>query len=264
MNTAEAIQKISELTTTAKPAERIDAYTVFVRDNSGKPITVVTPGKPRTSVVFSIPDIVQNVVNDNSDDGPEIFYSRHGIRGFYATDRRESITMRLTKSKPFALLEKWDASPEQIKQDGFVLLLKTVFRGCCDEMLEKVIRTIRWTMGNNGESTVKHGGVSMNKSIIAEMTGADDLNKIEYVTFDVPVFLELPDVRFRVECHLRPIPDQQMFSVIPTGGFIESAYRHAESVIGSKIMTSLGDTEGISVYHGVAQADNADAVKLAS
>ena len=262
MRDAETIQKICELATTAKPPERIDAYTAFVRDSAGKPITIQTPPKPRSSVVFRVEDLVSNVLNSNVN--PEIYYSRHGVRGFYELDRRESVTMRLTKSKPFALLEKWDASPEQIKQDGFVLLLKTVFRGCCDEMLEKVIRTIRWTMGNSGESTVKHGGVSMNKSIIAEMTGADDLNKIEYVTFDVPVFLELPDVRFRVECHLRPIPDQQMFSVIPTGGFIESAYRHAESVIGSKIMTSLGDTEGISVYHGVAQADNADAPKLAA
>ena len=173
-------------------------------------------------------------------------------------------TRRVTKSKPFALLEKWDVNSEQIKQDSFVLLLKTIFRGCCDELIEKVVRTIRWTMGNSGESTVRQGSVSMNKSIIAEMTGAEDLNKIEYIAFDVPVFLELPDVRFRIECHLRPIPDQQMFSVIPTGGLIEAAYRHVEEVIGSMIASAVGDVGGVHVYHGVAQADNADAPKLAA
>ena len=261
MHDAETIQKITELATTAKPPERIDAYTSFVRDNAGKPIMIPTPPKPKTSIVFRVEDLVANVIH-NTDGGAEIYYSRHGLRGFYAIDRRESVTMRLTKSKPFALLEKWDQKSETLKQDEFVLLLKTIFRGCCDDMLEKIIRTIRWTMGNNGESTVKYGGVSMNKSIMAEMTGADDLNKIEYVVFDVPVFLELPDVRFRIECHLRPIPDQQLFSVIPTGGGIETAYRFAEEVIGTAILSALGDSETTWVYHGVAQADNADAPKL--
>lgn len=130
----------------------------------------------------------------------------------------------------------------------------------CDEMLERVVRTIKWTMGNNGESTVRQGSVSMNKSIIAEMTGADDLNKIEYVTFEVPVFLELPNVKARIECHIRPIPDQQMFSVIPTGGHIEAAYRLAEETMRTMIDSTVS-TE-IKFFHGRAEADNEAAVRL--
>jgi hypothetical protein len=263
MITEKFIQEIAGMALAKAPLETIDLYTKGVRLADGSLQELKLDPRPRTTTVYSIADLVSNVRDwKDKDENAEIYYSRNGIRGFWWKDRRESVTMELTKSKPFELLESWDKKPESIKQDTLFLLLKTTFRGCCDDLLEKVVKTIRWTMGNNGESTVRQGSVSMNKSIIAEMTGAEDLNKIEYVVFTVPVFLELPDVKAIVECHIRPIPDQQMFSVIPTGGYIEQSYRMAEDSMRLMIENTIGDNDGIRIYHGAANADNPAAVQM--
>lgn len=259
---AETIKEIAGMALARAPLEAIDPYTKGVRQSDGKLELVEIDAKPRTTIAYRIDDLVANIAR-NKTEAAEVHYSRLGIRGFYDSSRRESVTMQLTKSKPFERLAEWDSQPKQIPQASLFLLLKTVFKGCCDDVLQNIIRTIKWTMGNNGESTVRQGSVSMNKSIIAEMSGADDLNKIEYVTFEVPVFLEMPALRARIECHIRPIPDQQMFSIIPTGGHIEAAYRHAEDTMRVMIESAAGKDSGIAIYHGTAEADCAAAAKLA-
>lgn len=261
---SEAIQKIAEMTRAGLEVKQIDQYTLLYRTADGEAKTIKLDRKPATNLHYSIKDLFADTYTQ--DNYWSIYYSRRGIRGFNGESRRSSNTMRLTKSPAFAQLCDWDAKPVQLKQDEFVHLLKTKFRRCCDETLERIIRTLKWTIGNTGESTVKHGGVSMNKSIIAEMSGADDLNRIEYITFDVPVFLEIPTVTAVIECHLRPIPEQQMFIVTPTGGEIENAYRKAEDAIRNLILACVPkgeDEEGsIPVYHGYADADCIDAPKL--
>jgi hypothetical protein len=257
-DTLQSFVKLVRMTTEAKT---IDQYTTIVRDQNGGVVRVDADPKPRTTIAYSIADLVRNCQDIclPAPDGViagEILYSRRGIRGFYTSDRRESISMRFTPSPAFRQLVQWDQKPDHIKQDAFVLLLKSTFRHCCDDTLEKIIRTIKWTMGNSGSSTVRQGNISIDKSIIAEMTGTDDLNKIEYVVFNVPIFLELPTIRAQIECHLRPIPDQQMFSIIPTGGEIENAYRTAEDAMRTAITTALGDGSPIKVYHSYADVDN--------
>ncbi len=261
---AAQIDRIAGMARAQTPHVMLDEYTVVFRDGWGKTETLKIESKPLTLLHYSIPDLVANTYS--KDDYWSIYYSRRGIRGFLDDAHRTSSTMKLTKSPAFAQLCEWDAKPQQLKQDEFVHLLKTKFRKCCDETLERIVRTLKWTVGNTGESTVKHAGVSMNKSIIAELTGADDLNKIEYITFTVPIFLEIPNVVASIECHLKPIPEHQMFMVTPTGGEIENAYRRAESAMKDLIHDCLpeGTEEGgiIPVYHGYADADCVDALKL--
>lgn len=258
---ATLIQKIHELATNSMPTIEIDQYTKAARMADGTLANFKRPDTPHSNLVFSLTDLVKNTLQGDKNQA-EIYYSRKGIRGFHGKDRRDSVTMRLTKSKAFAQLEKWDEKPEQIKQDELFRLLKTTFRNCCDDTLERTVKSIKWTMGNSGDATVRQGSVSMNKSIIAEMTGAEDLNKIEYVNFSVPVFNELPSVKATIECHIRPIPDQQMFSVIPTGGHIEIAYREAENAMRLVIDSSNDKAAPIPVYCGYAEADNIFAVEL--
>lgn len=256
-----AIQEIAKLVHVATKTEALDEYTILTRDSEGGVESVRRNDKPHTTIVYSIEDVVKNC--QSYEDAWEIYYSRRCVRGFMDLHRRHSVTMNLTKSPAFEQLCEWDKKPQQLKQDEFTHLLKTKFRRCCDETISRIIGTLKWTIGNTGESNVKHTGVSINKSIVAEMSGADDLNKIEYVTFEVPVFIEIPTVTARVECHLRPIPEHQLFIVTPTGGEIENAYRKAESAIRDLVMQAVGDTVGTPpVYHGYANADCADAPKL--
>lgn len=258
------IEAIAGLVAKSQPPIQVDQYTTVVRKADGTVEEINKSHAARTTVAYAIPDLVQHVADAALEDEAEILYSRKGIRGFYDTDRRESITMQLHETKPFEQLRKWDQKPEVIKQQDLFGLLKTTFRGCCDELLERIVKSIKWNVGSQGEATVRQGAVSMSKNIIAEMTGAEDLNKIEYVTFTVPVFRELPSVKASIECHIRPIPDQQCFSVIPTGEGIEAAYQAAEAAIGAMIGSSIPNDikEPIGVYLATANADNVNAMNL--
>lgn len=258
------VEEIAKLTRAGTATTQIDQYTTLGRNGDGEFVKSERGPVPRATVAFTIESLVANVAFDvefESTARPEIYYSRRGIRGFYDYDRRESITMALTPSKPFAQLEAWDNKPEVLKQIDLFNLLKTTFRGCIDGELERIVRSIKWNIGNQGEAQVRQGAVSMSKAIIAEMSGAEDLNKIEYVTFTVPVFKELPNIKAIVECHIRPLPDQQCFAVIPTGTGIEDAYQHAERCIGGFIREEIGDDK-IAHYCGAANADNVNAAKM--
>lgn len=260
---AEAIDKIAKMAVAGMPVVMLDQFTAVFRDDHGNPKKVEIAGKPFTTIHYSVPSLVADTII--KEDFWEILYSRRGIRGFQSS-RRNCMTMRLTKSPAFEQLAAWDAKPDPVKQDAFVHMLKTKFRRCCDDAVEKIVSTLKWTVGNSGESTVKHAGVSMNKNIVAEMTGVDDLNKIEYITFTVPIFLEIPLVTAKIECHLKPIPDNQLFVVTPCGGEIENAYREAESAIEKAIKAAIPagyESDGyLPVFHGYADADNVDAPKL--
>jgi hypothetical protein len=252
------VEEIAKLTRAGTATFKNDQYTTVGRSANGDFIVTEANAQPQTTIAFTIASLVANVKQIETG---EIYYSRRGIRGFYDVERRDSITMFLTPSKPFAQLEAWDNKPEVLKQIDLFNLLKTTFRGCIDGELERIVRSIKWNIGNQGEAQVRQGAVSMSKAIIAEMAGAEDLNKIEYVTFTVPVFKELPNIKAIVECHIRPLPDQQCFAVIPTGTGIEDAYQLAEDYIGGMIAKEIGES-GIPCYCGAANADNVNAAKM--
>jgi hypothetical protein len=254
------VEEIAKLTRAGTATTQIDQYTTVGRNSNGEFVSIERNLAAEANIAFTIESLAANV-KTKQDACAEIYYSRRGIRGFYDVERRDSITMFLTPSKPFAQLEAWDNKPEVLKQIDLFNLLKTTFRGCIDGELERIVRSIKWNIGNQGEAQVRQGAVSMSKAIIAEMSGAEDLNKIEYVTFTVPVFKELPNIKAIVECHIRPLPDQQCFAVIPTGTGIEDAYQLAEDFIGGMIAKEIGES-GIPCYCGAANADNVNAAKM--
>ena len=270
------IEEIAKLTRAGTATAPFGQYGIIGRNADGDFVECLRGVEPRTTIAYTIGSLVAHVAGEppiggagkDAGDHREILYSRRGIRGFYDHMRRDSITMSLTPSKPFAQLEAWDKKPEVLKQIDLFNLLKTTFRGCIDGEFERIVRSIKWNIGNQGEAQVRQGAVSMSKAIIAEMSGAEDLNKIEYVTFTVPVFKELPDIKSKIECHIRPLPDQQCFSVIPTGTGIEDAYQAAEDCIRSMIAKEIGAHsegelfKGIPFYCGAANADNINAAKM--
>lgn len=258
------IEAIAGLVAKSQPPIQVDQYMTVVRKADGSIEKIEREIKPKTTVAYAIPDLVQHVANAAFEDEAEILYSRKGIRGFYSSIRLDSVTMALTETKAFAQLRRWDEKPEVLKQIDLFNLLKTTFRDCCDQALERIVKSIKWNIGNAGDAQVRQGAVSMSKSIVAEMTGAEDLNKIEYVTFTVPVFREMPSFGAKIECHIRPLPEQQCFTVIPTGEGIEQAYQATEQAIGVMIRNSLPKdlANPIGVYLAAANADNIDAPKM--
>ena len=243
------IQEIAKMSSKARRIRRLTRDHYLIENEKNGCFDLKSMPKARESNThFSIESLFSNVVNEMGQPGGEVYYSREGIVGYSDDQRYDRHFMSLTKSKPFQLLSEYQDKPAMVTQEDFVQLLKTTFRGLCDPAVTQIVSNIKFSTGQSSESNIKHAGVSISRSILNEATGVESLDRIEYVVFNVPVFLEIPETAM-IEVHVKPYGSLQQFRLTTINGHIEAALRKAEAKM-SETLTSLSNDKKVNVYYG--------------
>jgi hypothetical protein len=182
----------------------------------------------------------------------ELWYGRAGV--FFQNLNRhplDAAKLLLAPSAQLAKLIEWDrAGRARLTQAELVILLRTLFHGCAPENLLPAVRNVKTSKSAEVNSQIAQGKVSLGKSIMAEMAGTAAIP--EMVEFLVPVFAHAAVfVVAPVRVAIDPDPQTEAFTLIVLPGDIEHAFALAESNIGNRLETLLGDAvEQIPQYRG--------------
>lgn len=190
---------------------------------------------------------------------PGVWYSRDGVVADLTppAEHGPTCTLKLSMSPQLARLAEWDRQGRvSLEQAPLIITLRTLFAGCVPDSLVKAVRNVRATKNTDGRSEVGHGKVSVGKSIVAELTGADAIP--EQVTFQVPVFAQssvkvTQDVRVAID----PDVQNERFTLVVLPGDIEQAQTNAEAILAKRIGDCLAGlaaddrpADAIPVYRG--------------
>lgn len=216
--------------------------------------------QPIRNVAYDIDTLCRAVIDAQGEEAgepkeaAEIWYSRTGIIALYnrlePDSRGSRCTLTLSPSPQLALLQQWDRNGgATIKQSEFVLLLRTMFAGCGADALLPIIRGVKATRGAEVSSQIQQGKVSMNKSIVAEMSGTAAIP--EQAMFWVPMFAQAAaQNEQRIRIAIDPQPETEAFRLIVLPGDIEKAQADAEEALAKSIKAALGEGNTIPVFRG--------------
>lgn len=162
--------------------------------------------------------------------------------------RRDSASLALTFSEPLTLLMS-GATGHARNQADFVRLLRIELAGTLPdaERLLALVRTIRFGVGDDGESVIQHGKESMGRSIRAEVHGLDVLP--EEVVLNVRIYAN-PDIKMvrPIRCALDIIPASQQFRLVPLPMQIRDAIGGALDELEARARAELADH--FPIYRG--------------
>lgn len=182
----------------------------------------------------------------------QIWVDRTGVVLLLDGDRRDKVTFTLSLSEQIQKLTT--IGQTSYTQKDFVFLLRTTFRDCLGLAgdLLPIVRKVKFNATQGGESEVKHGSVSLGKTLTAELTGTGTLP--EYVTLALPVFAQagVQAVRSMVQCALEPDAATCTFRLVPLPGQIEAAIGDGENQVRARLLGLLEERMegGVSVFMG--------------
>jgi hypothetical protein len=242
------------------PDEPEGVYAIVGADGYVRKETAERP--PIQNVAYDIDTLCRAVIDSQGEEPAdpkdeefaEIWYSRNGVVALYDRNQPDSrgsrCTLTLSPSPQLAMLQKWEQhGGATIKQSEFVLLLRTMFAGCGVDGLLPIIRGVKATRGAEVSSQIQQGKVSMNKSIVAEMSGTAAIP--EQAMFWVPMFAQAAvQNEQRVRIAIDPQPETEAFRLIVLPGDIEKAQADAEEALAKSIKAALGDGCTIPVFRG--------------
>lgn len=182
-----------------------------------------------TDHAATIAGLCQQIDNLTDVSAARVYVGPDRIRVVWDDDRRDSITMALPWSEPFALLAKPEALAG-LGQRDLVWMLRTAFRGMyAPSELLPTVRTIKFSSAGMAATEIQHGRESMGRELQQEVVGAGAIP--EEVTFTVPVFADLVHERnffaTSVVCALDIDLDKQRFTLKPLPDEIAVARRRA-------------------------------------
>ncbi len=229
---------------------------VWIRGSDGDYVEKAVADPNRKHAVQDIPTLVglaKDVLKKNEDPAEfvEFFYSRIGVVLVYPDTRRNTAAIRLTPSPQLSALATWERGGG-IAQPTLIKALRVVFKNLVSEDVQTLIRKINVTTKES--SNQERGGVSLGKSVEAQIGDRDALP--EYLTFTIPVFEQgaFTSVRAAVECAFDFDPSTKMFSVVPVSGSIENAFTGAENTLKSMLASEIGeqkiDESQFGIYFG--------------
>lgn len=182
----------------------------------------------------------------------QIWVDRSGVVLLLDSNRRDKVTFNLTLSEQLVKLSQIIGT--RFTQKDFVFLLRTTFRDCLTLAgdLLPIVRKVKFSNNQSGESEVKHGSSSIGKSLTAEITGTGTLP--EYVNIALPVFSQagVQSVRSVVSCALEPDAATCTFQLVALPGQIEQAVGDGENQVRAKLLGLLEQRKagGVSVFMG--------------
>lgn len=199
--------------------------------------------------------IARETFSDQTQPDVEIWYSRNGVNADLDRSRahHDWAFLALTPSPQMTKLIEWDRSNLGVKltQQQFVLLLRTLFAGCCNTNVLDAVRQIKTARSADINSQIAQGKASVGKSMIAEMTGAGGVAVFEMFTLNIPIFAQAAvPVSGSVRVEVDPDPINEQFTLIVRPGDIEIAFAQAEETIRSRLESLLGKECPIPLYRG--------------
>lgn len=201
--------------------------------------------------IVSIAKRFEAMTVDSGQAKPAVWFSRAGLIVLINDDDRNDRTlMPLALSEPLRKLMELERTQAHMNQRDLLFMLRTVFKNClgkCPNLID-VLRKIKFSIQQGGESEINRGRSSVGKSATAELLGQGTLP--EYVVIDVPIFDGVfPNLRGNIECLLEPNEQSQSFQLFPLPGEVERAIAGAEASIGTVLTANLEEA-GVPVYYG--------------
>lgn len=182
-------------------------------------------------------------------DAPSVWYSRHSVTCLVNDEeRRDKVRLSLDWSPPMKALMQLEARPDPMKQSQLVLLLRTTFARCLAPAgdILTAVRSLKFSAGSDGASSIQHTSVSVGRAIRSEITGAKVIP--EEITLDVPIFANAFAFTGRVQCAIDIDPGAETFKLIPLPLEIERAVVSAEKRIAELLAEGIG--ESAPIYYG--------------
>lgn len=167
-------------------------------------------------------------------------------------NKTDRVSMGLTISPPFERLTRFDQQPtaRHFDQKALIRLLKIDLGDYGEfDALIGVLRNIKFTAQQGGDSNVQHGRESMGRTIDAAVTGADAIPESFDVVCPVYVNPDLVEITAKIKCHLEIDVPEQIFVVTPSPADLLAAKQHIHEIIGDKLQELLGDYDA-PVYFG--------------
>ena len=172
-----------------------------------------------------------------------VWYDQDGIVGLFSdATRYDRVSMDLGVSPQIESLQKLVDTEPTMDQRKLIRFLKHEMSGCLGPTgkLLDVIRAVKFTNNQSGESARTQGKASIGNRIEAELTGVGALP--EYVTFAVPTFA---NPRFSsvqdIVCSLDVDPVTGQFQLIPVPMAIENAISLALTIVGEAIDSTIAE-----------------------
>lgn len=219
------------------------------RDHKAADIATVCAFAKRFAKGELTPDAMGD--GDLGDACPVIWFSRSSVVAIIDDqgNRVDRMTLPLAFSPQVRELADLETRKLSFTQQQLIFKLRTMFRHNLAPAgdIIKVLRQVKFDVGQDGNSSVGHGKTSIGKSMRAEVTGVGEIP--EYVTLNVPIFERSFVFNANVELALEPDPATQQFQFFPLAGVLERAIGDAERALGQAILAELGDVE-IPTYYG--------------
>lgn len=164
-------------------------------------------------------------------------------------DRRETVSLALSKSHIFSKIESLDKSNGgTFDQAALIRLLRREFRDAVGAAtMLTAVRKIKFRQSAEGYANVQHGNESLGQSVENEVTGAGDIP--ESLDIAVNVFRNPGEesVEFTITLDLEVEAKAQKFILRPMPDLVEMAVANAVTDIRSRIEEAL---PGVAVFFG--------------
>jgi hypothetical protein len=264
----EAIQRIAEM---SKQADRLQSFhppeepagVYFLREAVGQPVKLVTARpQPRGHNVRDLDSFVACVTRLAGAPGfgprgegeaarphASVWVSRDKVVALCDdADRRDRVTLQLTKSPQMETLEKWSRDQTFLQQEALVRVLRNVFaRSVAGTPLLQTIRRLRWEQSSTTEAVVQHGKGSVGRAIEGRVTGTAEIP--EDVTFEEHCFAggQLGSLA-SVACTVEIDTVKQSIAITPLAGAVEEQWREEEESIVERLTGAFAEAKAGNVH----------------
>ena len=248
---AEAIDRIRELTERARDSEQFDfqysgSHVRIENQKTGAVRWDDVPVSPLKSTVLTIDDLI--AVTSRWDDGGtaevSIWVNSQSVTAVLGSHRDGSVRLPLKLNPAFNVLQNLRV----LDPKTLIRKLKVdLFQCTTDIDLKSALSNLKFEVNSTTESTNRKNDESIAKSVRAKVTGESDIP--DEVVFTFQAFPEHFAVigGIRVACAVVTEPDKGTVSVLPYPGEIDSAINEAVRELAVHIRSLSDDT---SVYCG--------------
>lgn len=220
------------------PAEPKDRY--YVQEADGTLTLKQAYPPPVSHCAGSLETLVEWA---KAQDAPIIWHSRKEVvaTNYPGNPAADACKMPLSASPQFAFLSSiaGESGGRSFDQASLIRALRTSLYGSFPIELLANVRKINLQKGKTVAAEQQRGKVSLNRSDIAEMSGANDLPEV--IQFDVPVFSAgTIQARAIVRCDLDLNAETERFVITVLPGEIERAWSDGEDWIRGTVEELLG------------------------
>ena len=236
----EALELIQQTAVKAAGAEIIPI------DNDGRMEAVSIGGEIREiavspplrkHIVHTLDDII-NYVKTGSNHDPVVWHGENAVTLILDDgDRRDRVTLPLTKSGKFETMAKLAKEQPWLDQKSFIRLLRFDL-GLDNLKVVAPFRRLQWETGAKVDSQVNRGDAKIGKSIVEKVEGVDQLP--DEIDVPTPVYSESGErEEYLVRCGIEIDAANQRFQLVPLPDELARIVDLAHASIRRRLESSL-------------------------